>query len=418
MMESLSDKLKSLGLVPARSIEPAKEKAKQVSLSSIIPGDELTNRLGACYLSRSEFPSGYQHGIVEFSHLISTSEIARVTKNIDHQSINPSGLFFLDTETTGLSGGTGTLAFLVGLGYQVESGFRVDQYLIRDPGEESSMLLELSNFVEKSTVVSTFNGKAFDIPLLNSRYTLNRLPAPFVNLNHLDLLHLSRKLWKKRLASRSLQDLEAEILKIPRDENEVPGWLIPEIYFDFQRTGDRSKLLGVMYHNRMDILSLAALMIYIGDSLRLIDPLSSTIHPTDLYSIGVIYNDVGLDDQAESIFLACRNMDGMDELFLPDLLQRLGLIYKKRADWGRAIEVWETATKMSDINAALELAKYYEHQDSDYPRALLWTQTAGSFVEPSSMQRYQLRKVQMELTRREQRLIRLIQKREEKEQNG
>jgi tetratricopeptide (TPR) repeat protein len=243
------------------------------------------------------------------------------------------------------------------------------------------------------------------------------LPAPFVHLNHLDLLHISRKLWKKRLASRSLQDLEAEILKIPRDENEVPGWLIPEIYFDYQRTGDPSRLLGVMYHNRMDILSLAALMIYIGDALRLMDPLSSTIHPTDLYSMGVIYNDVGLDDQAESIFLACRKIDGLDELYLPDLLQRLGLIYKRRADWVRAVEAWEAAIKLRDINAALELAKYYEHQESDYPRALFWTQTASSFVEPSSMQHYQLRKTQMEFTKREQRLIRLIQKREEKERN-
>jgi len=417
-MESLSDKLRSLGLVPARSIEPGKEKAKHVSLSSIIPGNELTNSLGVCYLSRTEFPVGYQHGIVEFSHLISTSEIAKVTRNIDHQTISPKGLFFLDTETTGLAGGTGTLVFLIGVGYQVESGFRVDQYLIRDPGEEPSMLLELSNFVEKSTVVSTFNGKAFDIPLLNSRYTLNRLPTPFFNLNHLDLLHLSRKLWKKRLASRSLQDLEAEILKIPRDENEVPGWLIPEIYFDYQRTGDPSSLAGVMYHNRMDILSLAALMIYIGDALKQMDPLSSTIHPTDLYSMGVIYNDVGLDDQAEAIFLACRNIDGLDDLFLPDLYQRLGLIYKRRADWGHAVEVWEAATKMRDLSAALELAKYFEHQELDYSQALYWTQAAGGFVETSSMQRHQMRKTQMGLTRREQRLLRLIQTKGEKGQNG
>lgn len=415
-MESLSDKLKSLGLVPAKKVVPPK--VSLPALADIIPGIEIQNSLGSCYLSRTDFPTGYRHGKVEFSNTISTSEISAVTKKVNPSNINPGGLFFLDTETTGLAGGTGTFAFLVGIGYQYQEGFRVDQYLLRDPGEESSMLLELANFLERTTTISTFNGKSFDVPLLNARYTLNRLALPFEHLNHLDLLHLSRRLWRNRLESRSLQDLEREILNIPRDENEVPGWMIPEIYFDYQRTGDPSALAGVLYHNRMDILSLAALVIFIGDAMKQISLDQYSLHLTDLYSMGVIYDDAGMFLEAEKLFLRCLEDGHLDTAFLIEIYSRLAHNYKKQERWSDALKMWQEAADLENVDAMLEMAKYYEHQISEYDRARMWTQKAGEQVDQSLMPRYKKKKMLEDITVREQRLSKLMLRGEERRKDG
>ena len=414
-MESLSDKLKSLGLVPAKRVQPSLRIVP--ALDDVIPGTEVHNSLGSCYLCRSEFPNGYKHGVIEFSSIISTSEISSVSKPATNGEMNPEGLFFLDTETTGLSGGTGIFAFLVGVGYQKADVFRVDQYLIRDPGEEASMLLELSNFFEKSSIISTFNGKSFDVPLLNARYTLNRLPLPFEKMNHLDLLHLSRRLWRNRLASRTLQDLEREILRIPRDENEVPGWMIPEIYFDYQRTGDPTPLAGVLYHNRMDILSLAALMIYISNALRQVSLDQYLLHSTDLYSMGVIYDNAGMELEAEKLFLRCLEDNYFEASFIPDIYARLAQNYKKNERWDDAVKMWQAGVERRDLNAAIELAKFYEHRAGDFSTALSWARKAEDLLDQSGLWQYKKKKLSGEITARQQRLHRLINKQEEQSQN-
>lgn len=411
-MESLSDKLKSLGLVPAKRVQPPK--AALPALEEIIPGIEIQNSLGVCYLSRTDYLNGYRHGKVVFSNIISTSEISAVTKKISQGQINSEGLFFLDTETTGLAGGTGTFAFLVGIGYQYQDGFRIDQYLLRDPGEESAMLLELANFFERSTIISTFNGKSFDVPLLKARYTLNRLAPPFEHLNHLDLLHLSRRLWRNRLESRTLQDLEREILNIPRDENEVPGWMIPEIYFEYQRTGDPSPLAGVLYHNRMDILSLAALMIYIGDAMKQVNFDQFSLHLTDLYSMGVIYDDAGMNREAEKLFLRCLEDEHLEPSFQVEIYSRLAHQYKNQARWTEAVNMWQKGASLQDLDAMIDLAKYFEHQDGDYFTAQFWANRAGKLIDNLIMPRYKKKKMLEEIAVRQERLSKLIHRREER----
>lgn len=411
-MESLHDKLNSLGLVPAARVAKPQIKSTQPPLEEIIPGEVISNSLGTCYLTRMDYPLGYHHGKVKFSELIPTSEIVTISKKVEKQVSNPDGLFFLDTETTGLSGGTGTLAFLVGIGYQCSAGFRVDQFLLRDPTEEPSMLLELANFSERSSIISTYNGKAFDLPLLNSRYTINRLQQPFSHLNHLDLLHLARRIWKNRLPSRALQDLEREILDLPRDENEVPGWMIPEIYFNYQRTGDPSPLAGVIYHNRMDILSLAALMIFIGDVMNQIHLEKLDLHLTDLYSMAVIYHDAGLLAEAENLFLRCLHDRKMDPQFIPGIYKYLGELYKHQGKWDKAVNIWEISANQKDLDSAVELAKYYEHHELDFDHALFWTLKAMEDVDSIEMPRYKKRNLINELQLREIRLKRLSLKRE------
>lgn len=174
------------------------------------------------------------------------------------QSSDPKRWAFLDTETTGIAGGTGTCAFLVGIGRVTDRGFSVRQYFMRDFGEEASMLHAITRDLEDCEVLVTYNGRSFDQPLLESRYVLARQKPPFARLHHVDLLHGARRLWKLRFDSCRLVELENRILGFER-ENDVAGGMIPQFYFHYLRTHRMSALQGVFHHNVLDILSLACL---------------------------------------------------------------------------------------------------------------------------------------------------------------
>ena len=147
----------------------------------------------------------------------------------------PAEWAFLDTETTGLAGGSGTCAFLVGIGRITPEGFRVRQFFMRDYCEEASLLDAVSRHLAPFRVLITYNGRSFDQPLLETRYRLNRSRPPFGKLEHLDLLHGARRLWKLRYESCRLVDLETQVLGFERD-GDVPGALIPYLYFEYLRT--------------------------------------------------------------------------------------------------------------------------------------------------------------------------------------
>lgn len=147
-----------------------------------------------------------------------------------------SQIAFLDTETTGLSGGTGTYAFLVGIGTWNSSGFLVEQFFMRDFDEEAAMICSLEERFSRLEVIVTFNGKCFDLPLLESRFIMHRRHWGRAQAVHLDLLHPCRRLWKLRLKDCSLSNLEARVLGWERDE-DVPGHLIPQVYFKYARSG-------------------------------------------------------------------------------------------------------------------------------------------------------------------------------------
>jgi len=129
---------------------------------------------------------------------------------------DPEGFVFLDTETTGLAGGTGTFAFLIGLDASMAMISKLSQYFMRDPAEESALLAAVAEFIHPCQALVTFNGKSFDVPLLNTRYTLQAISSPFANLSHVDLLPLARRLWRDRLPSRALGYLETSILGAKR----------------------------------------------------------------------------------------------------------------------------------------------------------------------------------------------------------
>ena len=265
------------------------------------------------------------------------------------------------------------------------------------------MLLEIANLVNNFTGIVTFNGKSFDIPLLNTRYIINRLQRPFDSLAHLDLLHLSRKLWKNRLQSRALQDLEKEILQIPRTQDEVPGWMIPQIYFDYLRSGDPEPLKGVIYHNGMDIVSLAALFIYVSQSFETITTVDR-FHPVDYFSMGQVFYEMGFFEVAEKIFLECTQNNLLSGDLRFSLYHRLGDIYKRRSSYDQAVLIWQMAAQEDDIESVVELAKYYEHTSRDYEIALEWTEIAVSSLDKKGYHTYQSRQFKKELLKRKNRL--------------
>jgi uncharacterized protein YprB with RNaseH-like and TPR domain len=401
-MESLSDRLKSLGFKVASEVKSAPNK-ERVPLEEIISAEVLSNTQGS-FLNRSSFfPSGYQHGKVIFPENI-TSEKVQQAARLKNSNIPLSSMIFLDTETSGLSGGSGSFAFLVGIGWFSGLGFHLHQFIIRDPSEESAMLLHLSNVIKPESVFVTFNGKSFDIPLLANRFIVNRLPASFRENAHVDVLHLSRKLWKNQLMSCALKDLEREILEMERSEEEVPGWMIPDIYFEYLRTGVADKLSNVVYHNAQDIVSLVALFIFISNLLEKnsdLDYCSSS----DLFGIGKILFDMGSLDTSEKVLKKSleRSKSNIEKI---DALNLLGKLLKSDQRWQNAVQYWIEAGNYGDLGACIELAMYYEHKTGEINSALFWTNRAKQLLDG-----YQKTAIQgntkQNLTRR---LLRLQQK--------
>jgi tetratricopeptide (TPR) repeat protein len=226
---------------------------------------------------------------------------------------------------------------------------------------------------------------------LNSRYTINSDLSPFKSRAHIDLLPLARRLWRDRLPSCRLIDIEQGILEFQRTHEDVPGWLVPSLYFDYIRTGDARPLTSVFYHNAMDIVSMAALLNHM--SILLMDPLNNPgRNGIDLVSLGRIFQDLGEYDTAADLY-----SNALENKLPKDILRKLlfnwSYMEKRRENLVAAVKLWKNAAVHDEIFAHIELAKYYEHREKDFYRAIIWTETALDLVKSerfSRIERYQL----------------------------
>ena len=306
--------------------------------------------------------------------------------NIDiAETIDPENLFFLDTETTGLSRGTGTLIFLIGLGFYRKQNFHLVQLILPDPALEPALLAVFDRYIYPYQYVVSFNGKAFDVPILETRHVLHRLPSPFEGKEQIDLLQLARKLWRNRLPSRRLGELENQILCLTRGKEEVPGWLVPELYKEYLATGDARPLSGVFYHNAIDVVSMAGLYVHSTDLLNTPTHTSSEL---DLVAIGNIYEEMGELSDAEEVYKQCLTANLPDGLY-KQTVKRFAQIYKKDGKWEQAVQLWQLL-EHNDIEACVEIAKYYEHQTREYLNAILWTQRAIEIAKKDSFLQLEL----------------------------
>src|SRR6266404_8966217 len=292
---------------------------------------------------------------------------------------NPEKWLFLDTETTGLAGGTGTYAFLVGLGWWDAGGLQVEQFFMRDFAEEHSLLHEVAARLAERPVLFTFNGKSFDWPLLENRFAMTRaIPTPRLAA-HLDLLHPARALWKLRLGSVRLIELERHVLDAARlgwhREEDVLAALIPQHYFDYLRGGPAEPLAAVVRHNQMDLRGLAALVGKIDALLRSGD--GSTAESLDLFGLSRYLQRRGDSRRAHSACTQAIDL-GLPREYDRQARRELALLAKRRGEHEQAAKLWhELASDESiGIYACVQLAIYYERRAKRLESALEFAQLA------------------------------------------
>lgn len=395
-MASLSDRLKALGVnVGAQGLPtqpesfPLQPHHPASSLESRLHGETIQTPLGESFVISNSFPHGHPHGRAQLA-LRPCPTCLAAWANIPALPDFPIETFaFLDTETTGLSGGAGTLAFLIGVGRFIDNRFELRQFFLRDPYEEPAQLAALEAFLAPCQALVTFNGKAFDAPLLQTRFITHGWHNPLTDLAHVDLLHLARRLWKDRLPSRSLANLEVQILGAVRSGDDIPGWVIPSIYQDYLRTGNTAQMVQVLYHNLMDVISMVALLDHLNALLD--DPAGAGgQYGVDLVSLGRLFEDLNDLEQAARLYLFGLEHEDvrtgeMPRATLLQALQRLANLHKKQAEWSAAIRLWEQAATHQSLDACIELAKCHEHHLCDIPTAITWTEMAMTMVSTASI---------------------------------
>lgn len=386
-MSATADKFSRLAaLKPTRPI-PARPAAIRTpgdedALACLLGAGVATNHFGEHLSIRNWFstPEFADPSPVALE-LLSRTRDESLSRKTRAALADPQKWLFLDTETTGLAGGTGTYAFLVGLAWWDAGGLQVEQLVMRDFNEEYSLLHELSARIAERPVLVTFNGKSFDWPLLESRFTMTRSIAAPRLAAHLDLLHPARALWKLRLGSVRLVELERHVLDAPRlgwhRENDVASALIPQFYFDYLRGGPAGPLAGVVRHNQMDLRGLAALFCKINELLSETPDATNEMESLDLFGLSKFLQRRGDAERAHS---ACAQaLDaGLPAEFRPKARLELALMAKRRGDHERAAELWQeiVGDPQDGVHACEQLAMHYERRAKDFSRAMEFAQLA------------------------------------------
>jgi len=338
-------------------------------LGAALGGEEITNAFGACHFIRSRHAAVSLHGqsLIRDCLQIDMPSAALISSQPQLARLAPQDALFLDTETTGLSGGTGTFAFLIGLGWFEGEDFITCQILSRDFSEERAMLAFLQETAAEKRFLVTFNGKAFDVNLLSTRYVLARLADPLSGLPHLDLLNPSRRLLSHRTSNCRLVTLEAEVLGFHRF-GDIPGWEIPQRYFDWLRSRDPGLLGDILEHNRYDIVSMAALAALLTGVLSGRE--AHARHPGDLLAAAKVLHERGR--LPESRFLLEAMLAHPVQSHTREAQRLLSLNHKKGGRYSQAVPIWEDllSSDPGDIFAAEELAKWCEHKNRDIGRAV------------------------------------------------
>lgn len=358
-MPSLMDKLRMIDSTPARTAMPETE----------VP----PTAPDSCYHRSDRFPLS---SFCELRHM--SAPILREVFGQDFpKGIKPSDLLFLDTETTGLSGGAGTIAFEVGLGYLSGTHFVVEQFLMRDYPEEPLLLEAVARLTRSFPVLVTFNGKTFDVPLLQNRFLMNRIRDANTSLPHADVLYAARRVWKLRLGRCTLQRLEQAVLGVSR-EDDLPGELVPQTYFKYLKNGDFSPMERILEHNRQDVVSLAQLFFFL---CKLYDRPETAAEPADLLSMAKAMQKQGQTCKAKKCYRLAAHEHQRAVAF-----SALAAQEKREGRNGKAIRLYAAMLARNDepVAACVGLAKLFEHQLGNPEQALVYTRQALLLLaEPS-----------------------------------
>jgi tetratricopeptide (TPR) repeat protein len=294
---------------------------------------------------------------------------------------------FLDTETTGLAGGSGTYAFLIGVGSTTPRGFVIRQFFMRDFGEEPSVLRALDEYLKQFDVLITYNGRTYDQPLLETRYRMTRQRPPFARMEHLDLLFGARRLWNLRFDSCRLVELESQILGVER-QGDLAGELIPYVYFDYLRTREIFRLVPIFHHNAIDILTLACLTAIVPRAFHA--PGEATFsHGAEMIGLARWWRQAEQYETALALLRRALDRDLPDELMFRSMWDVAALekkLGRPEAALGMLTELAASSNPWR-ASALVELAKHYEHRERNYSMALEMTRSALELSPSDSLLR-------------------------------
>lgn len=356
----------------------------RLGVQELLSGEIVAIGGRASFYREERFSAEYLHGphLISEVRRVSSARLGIVARDPELAYADLTRTVFLDTETTGLAMGAGTYVFLVGAGFLDGDAFAVRQFFLGGPEDEPSFLDALDRFLRQFAVIVTFNGKAFDWPLLEGRFARFRRPPPLDDPPHLDLLHVARRLWKRRLESCALSSLEGNVIGFSRTGDDVPGWEIPYRYFRYLRAGDGMNLEGVFYHNLQDVLSMAALAVRVDRMIE--DPFAGMVeHALDFLSLGRVYERCG-DNEIAVMCYDEATKRASDRDHLRDALGRLSTVQKRLRSWEAALQTWDRMVEEGGewaVTALVEMAKYYEHVERDYAAALDAAQHALLLLE-------------------------------------
>jgi uncharacterized protein len=273
---------------------------------------------------------------------------------------HPSGWLFLDTETSGLAGGTGTWAFLCGLLRFEGQGLLLRQYLLARLDAERPYLEAIGDELKTASLLVTYNGKSFDGPLLTTRLRLAGLSFDVANMRHLDLLHLVRRAFAPAWPDCRLVTVEERLLGLRR-QGDLPGSDAPRAWLAWLRHGQASSLAEVLSHNRQDLLSLPALADVLAHTLRCPRELGADVRSVAGYWLA-------RGQEAFALAILAQGREALNETGLLDLAR----LHRRCREWSQAHRIWRSLAERGHPGGTEALTKYLEHRERDYAQALLW----------------------------------------------
>jgi uncharacterized protein YprB with RNaseH-like and TPR domain len=389
--DNLKDRLNRFGPLVAPGTKDATRNclpARYHNLAGAVGGRIVTRSAGTYCLVTRLYSHGYFHGRIRLSDPVLDSVPRSAFSALDERGeLRVDKMLFIDTETTGL-GGAGAVPFVVGCGKLTEGGFEVRQYLLPDYTDEAGMLEDLLMEFTPDTILVSYNGAAFDLPILNDRIIINRVGRKVEHACHVDLLHPVRRLFKRRLRDCTLINIEESLFGFKRS-GDIPGYLIPSVYFEWLAGEDTTGMPEVLEHNRLDIVSLLCLVYHIALIYASRGHVLSEVD--DLHSLSRVFGRRRNTLLVSEVF---SQIDRINEADLAeDILLYHSLNFKRTGDIDRAVRMWQELSRSDSREgywANLELAKYFEHRQKDLSLALRHTRLAEKICPYGQSHRRQL----------------------------
>jgi len=339
------------------------------------------------------YPLYSKFGKVELSdwHQVTSQQLGVIFRDEVCESLSPEKVLFFDTETTGLAGGTGTIPFMLGFGFFTESDFRVKIYILNDLGQEDAFLEEIDRFLETHdfSATITYNGKSFDFPLMETRYILQRKRFPLLKLPHFDFLFSARTIWKHTYESRKLGYLGDVLLGLSREEDIIASQ-IPAIYFNYLRTQSFSLMEKIVYHNSLDLVGLAALILL---AVYYLQDVSAMQDEGEILGTAKLFEKYGELDKALRLYDVLVESATRQEI-VNEAVKSLAVIKKKKKLYDEALEWWHLLSQSGSSNhlAARELSVHFEHREKNYLKAFEYSQKALDSISMTEAQRNDFQK--------------------------